>query len=367
MPKKTRKAAYFLLTHQYYGRPLDEGVVRALLSAGYEIDMFASALPEVDNIYPPTVRFLVVQYRLGWLRQNLNPIHWRKYDLFLGTSDLPMAVVGLLGALTGRKNVTICDEIYVGGYEGNARSLWKRLAQFGMRRSTFTVITDLCRIPLQQEYAGLTKDHQFVQFPCCFPDNKFIYDKKYWRNKLGIADDTCVISIAGETANGAHLAINALVDLPSRFRLLIQPGGSSIDKFTHATLQLLARDGRIVYVPGRSPSYIEAMSLSQAVDIGLVFYLSEKAQFKEMGVSSNKLCMYLQMGKPVIATRQDSFKFLEEFNAGILVNDEKELANAIEIIADDYERYCQSALKCFLNYIQPEKHLQKMIQQFESI
>ena len=66
-------------------------------------------------------------------------------------------------------------------------------------------------------------------------------------------------------------------------------------------------------------------------------------------------------------TRQDSFKFLEEFNAGILVNDEKELVNAIEIIADDYERYCQSALKCFLNYIQPEKHLQKMIQQFESI
>jgi hypothetical protein len=61
----------------------------------------------------------------------------------------------------------------------------------------------------------------------------------------------------------------------------------------------------------------------------LDFYLSQKPQFQKMGVSSNKLCMYLQMSNPVVASRQESFRFLEDYGAGILIDSEAELAGAV--------------------------------------
>lgn len=368
MVKNTQKAGFFLLRNTHVGRPQDDSIVHALLGAGYKVDIFAPGLAELQNFYPASVQFFSVEYRLDWLKKNLNYKRWKAYDLLLGTSDLPMAMVGILGVLTGCKTITVCDEVYGGGYQGQGNFYWTIMAKFGMRRSLFTVITDFCRVELQREYARLSRNHRFIQYPCCFPDDRLLYDAPYWRQKLGIKEDTCLLSISGYTgsSSGVHWAIHALDQLPSRYHLLIQPG-SDLDPLVHALFQQISRNGRIIYLPGRLYSFVEAMSINQAADIGLVFYLSQQPQFQKMGISSNKLCMYLHMGKPVVATRQESFEFLEKYGAGILIDSKDELPEAIVAISTNYEKYSRAARECFRDYVQPDKRFVDLTQAFKDL
>ena len=359
------RAAYFLLSGLYHGRPLDRGVIEALLSAGYDVDVYAPRLPEGDDVYPGSVRCFEVHYRMKWFRGNLNPWKWRRYSLFLGTCDIPMAFVGVLSAMTGRKSVTVCDEVYTGGYQGQSRYYWGPLTKRGMRRSAMTVITDEARIDLQRSYAGLPKAHRFIQLPCAFVGSRYQFDAPHWKRVIGADNNDCVLALSGETSceTGAHWALAALDGLSTRYKLLMQPGGS-VDMLTDVLLRRLARQGNVLYVPNRNASFIEAMSVNLAADIGLVFYLSPKPQFQQMGVSSNKLCMYLQMGKPVIASRQKSFSFLEEWGAGVMIDSHEELPAAVKKIEEDYDRYSKAALDCFREYINPADRLERLKEAF---
>jgi hypothetical protein len=351
----TRKAAYFLLSGRYLGRPLDDGVVYSLLDAGYRVDIYTPADRNSPE-YPAGVTLYPMEYRLSWLRRNLLSPRWREYDLFLGTSDTPMAVAGLLGMITRRKVITVCDEIYVGGYVGSARSYWKKLAQWGMRRSCFTIITDRCREGIQREYADLPADHRFIPYPCCFKEDRFRRDREEWRRQLGVPEGSLLLSMSGHTASstGIHWGIRALDHLPEECRLLLQTG--RLDEMMLSIFQRLCRDGRIIHLPGGNPSFIDAMSLNLAADIGLVFYLSSMPQFQKMGVSSNKLCMYLQMGIPVVVSRQESFAFVEEYGAGLMIDSGEELPAAVMTIAAAYDRFAANARRCHEEYVRPAEH-----------
>jgi len=366
---KRLKAAYFLLQGDYLGRPLDDGVIRALLELNYKIDIFAPNLPETQRIYPCSeVRVFPIEYRLKWLINQLACGKWKQYHLFLGTSDLPMAVAGMLAMRYGRNLVTVCDEIFIGGYQGNTNWYWKPAIKRGMRKSAFTVITDPCRIKLQRQYAGLDDTHDFVQYPCCFQNKEYLHDADYWKKKLALKKDSLVLSLSGLTnaSTGAHWVINTLDKFPSYWQVIVQPG-CQFDPLMHALFRRLSRDEQIIYISGRMSSFVEAMSLNQVADIGLVFYLSSKPQFQEMGVSSNKLCMYLQMGKPVIVNKQASFRFLEEFGAGIRIENESDLFEAIVEIEKHYTQYSQAAYECYESYIQPQKHFERLKNAFLSV
>ena len=333
---------------------MGDGVIYALLSNNFSVDILAPGFTNIQCIYPKEVNCYGVEYRLRWLKNLFKVNTWRKYDLLLGTPDLPMAIVGLIGTVTGRKLITVCDEIFIGGYEGTAKLYWKWLAQYGMRKSAITIITDTCRENLQRQYARLPKKHRFIQYPCSFFENKYLFNRDYWRKKLDIREDELLLSISGQTsiATGIHWALSVLDKLPVNYVLFIQPGGLN-DTLADILFKRLSRKDRIIYFPGRLSSFVEAMSINYAADIGLVFYLSEKPQFQQMGVSSNKLCMYLQMGKPVIVNRQSSFEFIDTFKAGKLIDNEGELVDAIIEIASDYETYSRNAINCFNTYINP--------------
>src|SRR5688572_26204816 len=123
------RAAFFELRADYFGRPFEDGVLRALLEAGFEVDLFAPDGELPQTIYPSSVRRLSIEYRRGWLQRHLCFARWRAYDLFLGTADIPMAFAGIVSSLVRRPCVTAADEIFVGGYEGSALGSWKRLSR----------------------------------------------------------------------------------------------------------------------------------------------------------------------------------------------------------------------------------------------
>jgi hypothetical protein len=275
-----------------------------------------------------------------------------------------MAIAGALSKRFGGRCIAVCDEIFLGGYEGNARKgYWKYLVRRGMQQAAMTIITDLCRVDLQQRYAGLGPKHRFLEYPCCYCETDFQHTRKYWKDYLGLRSDNLTLSFSGHTSTstGAHWVINSLDRLPPQIRILFQPGGSGADPFMSAVLRHLSNlDDRVLFIPGRNSSFVEAMSLNLASDIGLVFYLSPKPQFQRMGLSSNKLCMYLKMARPVIASRQPSFDFLEEHKAGVLIESEEEIPDAVEQIASSYAAYSLGAEDCFHKFIRPRERLESL-------
>jgi hypothetical protein len=356
-----RRAAFFLLRADYFGRTFEDGIIRALDLAGFDVDVFApdGALPQ--TLYPHVQR-REVTYRRSWLQAQVRPGRWRVYDLFLGTVDLPMAFAGTLAGIARRPVVTACDEIFIGGYEGDARTYWKAMTRWGMRQSAFTVITDPVRIPLQREYADLPADHEFVQYPCCYADPYAGPSREEVRGALGVADDELLLSCTGSFTswNGAQW----IVPLAGRdgLRVLVQTAGAR-EPVTDA---LLARTPGVLYHPERL-GFREAAELTVAADVSFVGYLSPFPQFRHMGVSSQKLCTSLWLGVPAIATRQESFAFVEDLGCGVLIDHEDELPAAIARIRADREGYSARAKTAVGAYVRPAERLEALAERFRRV
>ncbi len=356
----TLKAAYFESRADYFGRPLDDGILRALLAHGYDIDIFAPGGDLPQNLYPANVRRFSVEYRRGWLQRHMRRRLWRDYDLFLGTADLPMAFAGTIAKLAGRPSVTVCDEIYLGGYEGMATTFyWKKLSQWAMRRAAFTIITDEVRIPLQREYASLSPQHEFALYPCAYATPYSGRSRTATRQALGIGDEDFVISSTG--AFTSNNACDWLVRLASsNVRALIQTGGPP-DPVLDSLLDRLSGP---LYFPERV-EWRESTEITVAADVAAALYLSPKPQFQAMGVSSQKLCTALWLGIPILATRQDSFRFIEQYHCGELIDREADLPAAITRIRANREEYVANATRAMHEYVRPEKHLQALTERLQ--
>src|SRR5690606_38238726 len=128
---------------------------------------------------------------------------------------------------------------------------------------------------------------------------------------------------------GADWLLDA-VRADERVHAVIQPVG--VDALHLDLLARIEPRARIFVEPARL-GWREAWAQAAAVDIGIVVYRVPAPQFPLMGTSSNRLCMYLAMGVPVIASRQPSFEFLERYDCGILVESSAEFAAAVSRIA----------------------------------
>lgn len=349
----TKRAAFFCLWRDTFGRPMDDGVIGALLDSGFEVDVFAPRGDGPQQDFPPAVRRLAIDYRMATLERLVLKSFASRYDLFLGTPDVPVAFAGALAARARRPCVTVCDEIFVGGYTGAARTrYWLALTRWAMRRARFTVITDRVRIPLQRAFAGLSADHPFLEYPSCYAGPYGGSPRSAMRETLGIGADEFVLSFTGALTvlNGADWAIRYLDLAPAPARLLVQPGASDA-----VMDSLLARDPKVIHRPARL-RWLAAAEITNAADVSLALYLSPAPQAQAMGVSSQKLCMSLWLGIPVVATRQPSFAFVEEYECGELIDGEAGLVPAIERIRGDRERYGAGASRAVSEYIRaPEK------------
>jgi glycosyltransferase involved in cell wall biosynthesis len=106
-----------------------------------------------------------------------------------------------------------------------------------------------------------------------------------------------------------------------------------------------------LFIEERRLAWREAWSSAVAFDIGMAIYLNPAPQFQHMGLSSNRLCMFLAMGVPVIGNRQPSFEFLEKFDCGVLIDSYDEFMRAILYIRDNLDKMRANCKKCFNQYI----------------
>lgn len=139
-------------------------------------------------------------------------------------------------------------------------------------------------------------------------------------------------------------ALEALPDL----HVMAQP--VNLDPFTRALLGRTHGRERLHLEERRLP-WREAWASMAAADIGMVVYHHQGSQFQRMGTSSNRLCMFLAMGLPVVVSRQPSFAFVEKYDCGVMVESEREFVEAVQSISRRLPEMKRNALRCAEEYI----------------
>ncbi len=343
------KVAHFLLKPELAGSPPNEAIINALTELGCDIDLYAPGGDINLSMYDMPIKVFPVEYGKRWMLKNIFLPRWQKYDLFSGTTEDPMAIVGMLSTIHRKRSVTLGDEIRSGSYAGNKTVRWKKLCQRGMRNSAFRIVNDRHRVDLLKDYLNMPDDKDIIVYPGCFRHPPVAQNRKTMKSKWGFDNDKLIIGDSG-LFYYEHSALWLIEALASRddFNLVIQP--LNTDPLSRYLLTKIKGAERIYMEPKRI-EWLDAWSQMGAVDIGVAIYRQTGPQFQNMGVSSNRLCMFLAMGVPVIVSKQPSFEFIEKYDCGIMVENEQEFIKAIDYIKPRLEQMKLNALKCTAEYI----------------
>ena len=350
------RAAHFLLHRELAGSPPNEAIIGALRDLGFSVDLFAPDPPPSDSTVAEIVNFHPVAYGKRWLLDNLMSFRWRRYAVFSATSEDPLAIAGTLAKFHRRPFFALVDEIKSGSYRGDAPQYWKSLCQWAIRSARFSIVNDEARVELLRQYANLSPANNVLVYPGSFRTPPLAADRTSLRKRWGIPQSAFTLCVSGgfNETSGADWLFECFKQ-DTTLHLVIQ--AVNMPPFTRLLLQNLAGAERLYLEPGRL-EWGDAWASAPACDVGLAIYKNPAPQFQNMGISSNRLCMFLAMGVPVIASRQPSFEFIERYDCGRLVSSASEFQLAVEHIRNNLDAMRSNALKCAREYIRaPERWL----------
>ncbi len=342
-----KRVAHFLLHEVLAESPPNDALIAAWLELGFGVDVFAPEQPRTDR-YGPSVRGFRIEGGYGW-RSSANGIRrlWPVgYQAFSATAEDPFILAWGLSKLTRRPFVALLDEIKSGSYWGDRSRRWKNLIRAAIRDAGVCIVNDESRISLVSDYAG--RQGNVIVYPGAFRDPP-ASERDAQRRKRGFDDSALVLGLSGgvNQTSGFHWALDCL-DVVPQLQLLIQAVNLSPME-TH--LLNAHRNARRMFIESGRLGWREAWASAAACDIGLAVYLNQAPQFQHMGIASNRLCMFLAMGVPVIASRQPSFEFIERYDCGVLVDGPEAMAAAVERISQRLPQMRANALTCAREYI----------------
>jgi len=265
-----KKAAHFLLSSELAYSPPNEAIISALLSLDFAVDVYAPGGDFPVDTYGSNVRALPVQYGRRWLMKHVFSPVWRQYDIFSGTSENPMGVVGALSAIYRKPSFCLADEIRSGSYYGNTPEYWKKLCRWGMRHSAFSIVNDETRIELLKEYAGVPNSEDIIVYPGCFRKPPLPLDQNHERMRWGFQKDAFVVGHSGwlNFMTGADWVLEGLKICPDSFAVL-QP--IRLETITRYLIENFVASDRL-FVEDNRLSWEESWASMSAVDVGVVVY-----------------------------------------------------------------------------------------------
>lgn len=365
--KRIRKAAHFLLIPELLYSPPNDAIINAYLENNYLVDIYSPGyLPQSTN-YGSAVKTHRVSYSWFWLLRHSLKLKWLKYNCYSGTSEDPLAVVGILSALFNKKSFSLVDEIKSESYRGDRSEQWKKVCQWAIRKSGLQIVNDVNRVSLLQDYAGVRTSKTIIVYPGCFRaiPEKSLDERKKIRDEWGVKEDAFVIGSSGgfNMTAGADWLLDTIREMED-IHAVIQPLG--VSPLAIFLLQSLSFSNRI-YVQTERLGWREAWNSAQALDIGLCVYTNPAPQFQKMGISSNRLCMFLAMGVPIIASYQESFEFLEKYECGIMVKDCGEFKDAVAKIRENFQEMSLNCHECIEEYVRPTEYYNILRQKIKEL
>ena len=357
MPQE-KKVAHFLNSVELHKSPPNDVIYKAYKQSGFGVTSYSDNPRGVEGV-------TAVTYGIRWLCRNMFKPHWRHYAAFSATSEDPIAIAGVLSFIWRKPLIFLSDEIKSGSYRGDRPNRWKLLCRWAMRRASLTIVNDHARVDLQRDYAGLTVEKKVIVYPGCFLNPPQAKDRKALRDKWGMKLDSVVVAFSGscDLVTGIDWALDSLDDHKD-VEMLAQP--LALNPLNQYFLKN-HRNIEQVYLERERLSWNDSWASMGGVDIGVSVYLNQAPQFQLMGISSNRLCMFLAMGVPVIVSRQPSFEFIEDYNCGVLVENAVQFSEAISLIKENLEEMKQNALKCAQDYIDTKGKYQQLAQEINGV
>ncbi len=367
MTKPIKRAAHFLLIPELLYSPPNRAIVEALLASDYEVHIFSPNLISSPTDYGPNVITHTASYSFRWVAKVILDPFWWSIRCISGTSEDPLAVVGLLAFLLQKKSFVLADEIKSGSYRGNSSERWKKLCRWAMKNAKFNIVNDQSRVTLLREYVPLQSQAQIIVYPGCFhqPPVPSVDYRKKLRQQWFIPEKALVVASSGgfNLTLGADWLIRALQDRPELYAV-IQPLG--VDPLALFLLENIPSIDR-VFLQRERLSWNEAWRTAVGFDIGMAIYTNQAPQFQKMGISSNRLCMFIAMGVPVICSRQDSFAFVSSYECGVVVSDYTEFLEAISYIGSNLTQMRENCRRCYHDYIMPTDRFPALCRAIESL
>jgi hypothetical protein len=357
----SKRVAHFLLIPELLYSPPNNAIIQAYLECGYFVDIFSPGKLDSLTDYGPRVKTYTASYTWRWIFKNIISTRWFSYKWISGTSEDPLVITGLISFLYLKNNFVLVDEIKSGSYRGDRSHNWKSLCKWSIKKSEFKIVNDTHRIKLLTDYANLRHDDKIIVYPGCYHERpKVDSDRFSVKEKWGFPRDAFVIGSSGgfNLTAGADWLLTAVRELNSIFAVIQPLGVSPLSMFLMESLEINKR----LFIQKTRLGWYDAWRNSIGFDIGLSIYTNPAPQFQNMGISSNRLCMFIAMGIPVIASKQESFNFLETFDCGILVSSYDEFKLAIQEIQRRHIDMRNNCEKCFHDYIRSRTRYQILLE-----
>jgi len=346
-----KRIAHFLHNPGLDGSPPNDALMRIYTDLGYGVDLYSTWDTGSAGCrdQQASVRRLPIEYGLRALARTCWRPRWSRYAAFSCTTEDPAAIAGTLARIWRRPLIVSADEILSGSYAGNRSARWKSLCRFGMRAASLTIVNTPERVDLQRAYAGLASDAAIIVYPGAFVAPPAPAERAAVAQTRAFPSDRTLLCFSGTFSihNGGIWFLDAL-----RSHDLLHGWGQCVlpDRLASELLRRLGGTLPLTLEAERL-SWSDAWRLSGAADIGVVIYLHDGPQWRNMGIASNRLCMFLSMGVPVIASRQPSFQFIEDFDCGVLVDSADEFRDAIARMIPRLPELKQNALRAAREYI----------------
>jgi glycosyltransferase involved in cell wall biosynthesis len=341
-------AAHFIPSLDMADSPENDQYVGALLELGFGVTVFAPS-GTFARAWGSHVDTADAKYGFRWIAENALSPRWRRFALVSASTEDPVGPAGVIATVHRRPLVVLATEICSGSYRGDRTERWKSLCRRSMRRARLTVVNDASRVALQRDYAGLDRSREILVVPNSFRAAPPPAVRAEVRARLGIPADAFVLGFSGVVHEGLGVswALEALDAMPD-LHLHVKT------RTVSSTLKLLfARDRHAdrIHLDDRNIPAREAWAEAVALDVGMAVYLQDAPQFQNMGTSSNRLCMFLAMGIPVIVSRQPSFDFLDRSGAGVQVANSAEFVRAIDFVRSRRDSMSDAALRCATEHV----------------
>lgn len=103
----------------------------------------------------------------------------------------------------------------------------------------------------------------------------------------------------------------------------------------------------------------ELDALVSSAYVGIALYSEKELKYRAtyMGLAAGKIGNYLKCGIPVIATKLPSLSYIQDYQCGVLVETESEIADALNTINERYDDYRNNAYKCYQELWDPAPYL----------
>lgn len=332
--------------------PFGLNVITLLDRMGYEIDIYLSEYrnDSYNNLFSSRVKIHFLDHNYLWPKEGIQSyIALTSYFRYLANFKLRnsyshiiasgMAGITLGGILkrTNRKSkfIYLNDEFPNQGKQNK----WVKSEINYAKKADLVVTPDEKRFPpLAAQIKGLEK----IQH-CVLPNAPLLEELENipdinWHERFGIDASKKLFLVAGgiQPFNFIEELLSSVSLWPSDCVLILK--GKSEASGYRERYKELENEGRVVWNADLlSPE--ELHSLIKYCIASLCLYNPINDNLRFVGKSSGKLMRSILLGKPVIATTQSAFEFVEELGLGILVKDEKTLAEAVQNMALNYEVY----------------------------